>query len=122
MRASLPSILAVLVTVGMLAGVAQAEAVKVTPELTVFTNERLSAPDEGPTVLRGSASRRGTVHGDLDYDLPERYQIGAGERLWVTDLLTGDLIACEPYRTSRVGSRYIRCFGGKNKLPTAYYE
>ncbi len=41
----------------------RAEAVKATPELTVFTEEQSSPADGQPTVLRGSATRRGTVDG-----------------------------------------------------------
>lgn len=122
MPTSLLSMFAALALFGVLAGAAQAEAVKVTPELTVFTDEQVRVPGQAPAVLRGSATRRGTVHGDVDPYGPERFQFATGSRLWVADLLTGDLIACEPYRTSRVGSRYIRCFGSKNKLPPAFYE
>ena len=42
---------------------AQAEAVKVTPQLTVFTKDEARPADGLPTVLRGSATRRGTVDG-----------------------------------------------------------
>lgn len=41
----------------------QAEAVKVTPQLTVFTkdDDQTKTDDGRPTVLRGDATRRGTV-------------------------------------------------------------
>ena len=46
----------------------RAEAVKVTPELTVFTDEKTPPADGRPTVLRGSATKRGTVDSrDLSY-------------------------------------------------------
>lgn len=59
----------------------RAEAVKVTPELTVFTkDDQAKSDDSRPTVLRGDATRRGTVdarfgshghdHGCFDDRLP----------------------------------------------------
>lgn len=89
---------------------ALAEAVKVSPELTVFTSDDSSQDAQGPTVLRGSATKRGTVHGGGNRGGAGSYQINAGETLWITDPETGSIIACEPRRTSRVGSRFVRCF------------
>lgn len=92
-------------------GVAQAEAVKVSPQLTVFGSDRAASGAKPPTVLRGSATRRGTAYGGRGYErdlgpLP----VGAGDTLWLTDPETGAIFACEPRRTSRVGDRYIHCF------------
>ncbi len=111
MRLPFAAAAAGLIGFGLMIGVAQAEAVKVSPELTVFTKERAVSDQGGPTILRGSATRRGTVHhGGVQYRGSEPLQIGAGSTLWLTDPVSGEIIACEPRRTSRVGSRYIHCF------------
>ncbi len=111
MRPTLAALAAGVISVGFVVGTAQAEAVKVSPELTVFTKERAAPSDGGPTILRGSATQRGTVqNGDRPYANRGPIEIGAGSTLWLADPVTGDIIACEPRRTSRVGSRYVHCF------------
>lgn len=111
MRLTLAAFAAGFISFGVTIGAAHADAVKVSPELTVFTKERAAPNDGAPTVLRGSATRRGTVHdGGSRYDELPPIQIGAGSTLWIADPVTGEIIACEPRRTSRVGSRYIDCF------------
>ncbi|MGI9509355.1 MAG: hypothetical protein ACR2QJ_08400 [Geminicoccaceae bacterium] len=99
----------------------RAEVVKVTPELTVFTDETSPSTDGRPTVLRGSATKRGTVESsDLGYIEPPQYQVVAGERLWLTDPENGQVILCNKRRTSRVGSRYVSCI--KGRLPYTIYD
>lgn len=117
----LPTILAAIVAIGFFGERANAEAVKISPELTVFTDDRAEAPGSRPTVLRGSATRRGTVQGDGDrfYDTG-RFQIGAGPVLWLTDPESGEVIACRRGRTSTVGSRFIDCLEGE--LPSSIYD
>lgn len=111
MRLIPATVAASFIGLGFMAGIAQAEAVKVSPELTVFTKESTASTSDGPTVLRGSATRRGTVHSDGSYAGNSRpFEINAGETLWLTDPETGLIIACEPRRTSRVGSRFVQCF------------
>lgn len=100
----------------------RAESIKVTPELTVFTDDQ-SRPDgdNRPTVLRGSATKRGTVDSELGEDYqPARFQLGAGDKLWMTDPVSGRVIVCDERRTSRVGSRFIGCL--EDQLPYAIYE
>ncbi len=111
MRPTLAALAAGVIGLSFMAASAQAEAVKVSPELTVFTKERATPADGGPTILRGSATPRGTVHhGDSPYVDRGPIEVGAGSTLWLADPVTGDIIACEPRRTSRVGSRYVDCF------------
>lgn len=100
---------------------ARAEAVKVTPELTVFTEEQISPADGRPTVLRGSATKRGTVDSRYGggYE-PARFQLGAGAKLWLTDPVSGEVMVCDERRTSRVGSRFIGCL--RDQLPYGAYE
>lgn len=102
-------------------GMVRAEAVKVTPELTVFTNEAPSVNDGRPIVLRGSATRRGTVSGSVDEgsDL-SRFAFGAGDKLWLTDPVSGEVIVCDERRTNRVGSRFVGCI--RDQLPADLYE
>lgn len=113
MRPILPVLMASMIGIGFAISTAHAEAEKVSPELTVFTKEQPPSNDRAPIVLRGSATKRGTV-----FDGGNRYvdrgpvEIGAGSTLWLADPVTGDIIACEPRRTSRVGSRFVDCFGG----------
>ena len=99
----------------------RAEAVKVTPELTVFTDEKTPPADGRPTVLRGSATKRGTVDSrDLSYYPAPQFRFGTGEKLWLADPVSGRVILCRERRTSRVGSRFIGCL--EDQLPYAFYE
>lgn len=100
----------------------RADAVKLSPEVTVFTKERSRPAEGGPTVLRGSATKRGTIDsrfGGGSYE-PTRFQLGAGAKLWLTDPVSGEVIVCDERRTSRVGSRFIGCL--QDRLPDAVYE
>lgn len=99
----------------------QAEAVKVTPRLTVFTDKPAASADGLPTVLRGDATRRGTVDGRFGAALQaSRFQLGAGAKLWLTDPVSGDVIVCDERRSSQVGGRFIGCVA--DRLPYALYE
>jgi hypothetical protein len=122
MRATSIAFASCSVIIGLtLAGTVRAEAVKVTPELTVFTTEKTDASDGLPAVLRGSATRRGTVSsraGD-DSDL-SRFAFGAGDKLWLTDPVSGEVIVCDERRTHRVGGRFVGCV--RDQLPSDLYE
>lgn len=99
----------ILLGLGLGAADARADAVKATPELTVFSGERTSSPDIA-TVLRGDAIRRGVVDGRFGEGYqPGGLQIGAGAKLWMTDPASGRVIVCDERRSSRVGSRFIGC-------------
>lgn len=99
MRANLaaPALVAALFGFGLTTATAQAEAVKVTPQLTIFTADQAPASYGAPTVLRGSATRRGTVHADAGYEL------------WLQDPISGELIPCQVRRTSTRDGRFIEC-------------
>ncbi|MEM8951506.1 MAG: hypothetical protein AAGA21_13600 [Pseudomonadota bacterium] len=100
----------------------RADAVKVSPQLTVFTQEQTRPENGGPTLLRGDATKRGTVDarfGGRTYE-PTRFQVGAGDKLWLTDPISGEVIVCDERRTNRVGSRFIGCL--KDELPDAVYK
>jgi hypothetical protein len=124
MRPTLAALAAGFIGLGFALGAAKADAVKVSPHLTVFGSDpgstdpaardgRGQAFGGAPTVIRGSASRRGPVHDGGRLDVREvPLPVGAGATLWLTDPETGDIIACEARRGSGVGSRYIHCFGG----------
>ena len=104
-----------------LAATARAEAVKVTPQLTVFNNETAKADDGRPTVLRGSATRRGTVSSRAEEgsDL-SRFAFGAGDKLWLTDPVSGEVVVCDERRSNRVGSRFVGCV--RDQLPVELYK
>jgi hypothetical protein len=113
MRANLAAAVSGLIGIGLIAAStapANAEAIKITPELTVFSAEETTTSSDRPTILRGSATRRGAV----PFDDIAPIQIGAGSTLWMADPLTGEVVACEPRRTSRVGGRYVDCVVGQS--------
>lgn len=98
---------------------ARADAVKASPELTVFTDEETRPADGRPTVLRGSATKRGTVDGRLGAAFqPSAFEFVAGEKLWFVDPVSGAVIVCDERRTSRVGSGFIGCIA--DGLPFGY--
>ncbi len=113
MRSTFAAIVATAISMGISLSPAQAEAVKASPNLTVFTKDQPSFGDRSPTILRGSATRRGTVYrGDIDYADRAPIDLGTGPTLWLVDPDTGDIIACEPRRSSRIGSRRVQCVDG----------
>lgn len=94
----------------------KAEVVKASPQITVFTPEERRSASGSPAVLRGSAIRRGTVDGSLrGRYAPARFDYGAGEKLWLTDPVSGEVIVCDERRSSRVGGRFIGCV--RDRLP-----
>lgn len=99
MRANLAvtALIVALLGFGPTMATAQAEAVKVTPELTIFTADQATPSYGAPTVLRGSATRRGTVHADAGYDL------------WLQDPISGEIIPCRVRRTAARDGRIIEC-------------
>ncbi len=104
-----------------LAGTVNAEAVKVTPQLTVFTTTKTDVNDGLPSVLRGSAIRRGKVSsGNGDRSDLSRFAFGAGDKLWLTDPTSGEVIVCDERRSSRVGSRFVGCL--RDQLPSKLYD
>ncbi len=105
MRLTFAALAAGFISLSLTAGMAHADAVKVSPHLTVFTKEQTGANDGSPTVLRGSATRRGTGNDSFD-----RAQIGASSSLWLADPATGELFACEPRSASNFEDRYAHCF------------
>jgi hypothetical protein len=122
MRATSIALASCSVIIGLtLAGAAHAEAVKVTPELTVFSAETTKTDDGRPTVLRGSATRRGTVSGRADEESNlSRFALGAGDKLWLTDPVSGEVVVCDERRSSRVGSRFVGCV--RDQLPEELYD
>ncbi len=104
------------------AGDLKAQDTETGPGLTVFSDDRSDETDTRPTVLRGEATRRGTVEGDSEGRFYEQtgLQIGAGAKLWLADPVTGRVIVCDERRTSRVGGRYIGCL--EDRLPFTVYE
>ena len=111
MRPTLAVLAASFVSFGLTISAAQADAVKVSPHLTVFTKDRTVSNDGSPTVLRGSATRRGTVHHDRNRYF-DPIPVDVGSTLWLADPLTGELIACDPRPASNFENRYAHCFGG----------
>jgi len=99
---------------------AQADVERVTPELTVFTAEQTATEDGRPAVLRGSATRRGTVDNSLGAIAePSLFALGVGDNLWLTDPASGELVVCSERRTSRVGGRFIGCLADRLPIATA---
>lgn len=64
--------------------------------------------DEGaPTVLRGSGIASRPAPPPMD---PGRWQVAAGDDLWLVDPAAGEVVACSLRSTSRVGVRVVRCY------------
>ena len=65
------------------------------------------APGDGTLVLRGSGMPpRPAPAPTMD---PARWQVAAGEELWLVDPAAGIAVACALRNTSKVGVRVIRC-------------
>ena len=65
----------------------------------------------GVTVLRGSAIAPKAAEPARAMGA-ERWQVSSGERLWLTDPATGEVLVCRQARTTQVGERVIRCTQG----------
>jgi hypothetical protein len=65
----------------------------------------------GVTVLRGSAIAPKAAEPARGM-AAERWQVSSGERLWLTDTETGEVMVCRQARTTQVGERVIRCTEG----------
>lgn len=89
---------------------AQAEVEKPTAELTVFPKKYALSIDKPPTMLRGDATRRGTVDGRLgETYLPESLNVNVGDKLWLTNPFTGQAIICDVARPHQAGTTFIGC-------------
>jgi hypothetical protein len=91
------------------AGAAWAQTERPAPQMLV-----LGAPSgerAAPTIIRGTPSeRRAPATGTQDGG---RWQIVAGERLWLVDRASGEARGCIDRNTSTVGVREIRCTSGE---------
>ena len=87
-----------------------ARAVLVAAGTLVLAWPALAQDRAPPRVLKGSAIPPAT----LERSTPDvvRYQISAGEDLWLVDREEGRLIACELLNTSTVNRQIIRCWQG----------
>jgi hypothetical protein len=88
---------------GMPAGAQESSA-----RMLTFGDQNRAA---GITVLRGSASAPKAAEPARAMGT-ERWQISSGERLWLTDPETGEVMVCRQARTTQVGERVIRCTEG----------
>lgn len=71
--------------------------------------------EDGPLVLRGSAMP--PLAAQPAVMAPGRWQVAAGDELWLVEPAAGVAVACALLRTSTVGVRVIRCETGR--LPRA---
>ncbi len=72
-----------------------AEAVKATPKLTVFTGEQAPSAAALPTVLRGSATKRGSVDGRFGSRIYEPTRFQSTNELFLTDPISGEVLLCD---------------------------
>lgn len=70
-----------------------------------------AAQDNGPQVLRGSAAPPFAAP-PVAMD-PGRWQVAAGDELWLVEPAGGVVVACALLRTSKVGHRVISCETGR---------
>lgn len=75
----------------------------------VVEPEEVSAEDAAPKVLRGSAIAPRPAPAPMD---PARWQVVAGDELWLVDTAAGEAVTCRLRNTSKVGVRVVRCFTG----------
>lgn len=97
------AIVGVCLVAGMPAGAQDSSARMIT-----FGNQDRAA---GVTVLRGSAIAPKPAEPARPMGA-ERWQVSSGERLWLTDPHTGEVLVCRQARTTQVGERVIRCTEG----------
>jgi hypothetical protein len=79
--------------------------------LTFGNHNQQRARSGGVTVLRGSAIAPKAAEPAPAMGA-ERWQVSSGERLWLTDPATGEVMVCRQARTTQVGERVIRCVAG----------
>jgi hypothetical protein len=91
----------------LMAGV-QAGAQESSSRMLTFGNQDRAA---GVTILRGSAIAPKAAE-PAPAMVAERWQVSSGERLWLTDPATGEVMVCRQARTTQVGERVIRCVAG----------
>jgi hypothetical protein len=92
------------------ATMAWAQAERPSPQVLV-----LSAPSGGraaPTIVRGAPAERQAAPAAGAQD-GGRWQIVAGERLWLVDRASGEIRGCIDSDTSTVGVREILCTSGE---------
>jgi hypothetical protein len=89
-------------------GAAWAGVTRTTPEILVLS-DRDAAP--APTILRGAPVEPAAAPGAEP--ARQRWQILAGERLWLIDRATAEVRSCVNRDTSTVGVREIRCTSGE---------
>jgi hypothetical protein len=90
------------------AGAAWAEVTRTSPEVLALTDQR-AAP--APTILRGAPVEPAAAPGAAPTQ--QRWQILAGERLWLVDRATAEVRSCIDRDTSTVGVREVRCTSGE---------
>lgn len=76
-------------------------------ERLVVPPEIAREPGDPPRVLRGSAIPPRPLAADLPP--PRRWEVAAGQRLWLVDPAHGEIVACRLRATSTVGRRVIAC-------------
>jgi hypothetical protein len=104
---------AVIVGLGMclMAGVPADAQESSSRMLTLGNQDQQRARSGGVTVLRGSAIAPKPADSAPAMGA-ERWQVSSGERLWLTDPATGEVLVCRQARTTQVGERVIRCTQG----------
>ena len=65
------------------------------------------AGNAAPRVLRGSAIAPRPAPAPME---PGRWQITAGDELWLVNPASGEVVACHLRNTAKVGVRIVRCF------------
>ena len=80
--------------------------------LLLATNDPLLAQEqaaaEAPRVLRGSGLLPAKVPDPAA--MAPRFEVAAGDELWLIDRAGGELIACELGPTTQVSQQTIRCW------------
>lgn len=96
---------------------AQAEVEKRTAELTLFPKKYALSIDKAPTMLRGNATRRGTVDGRLGgLYRPDGLSFGAGDQLLLTNPFTGQAMVCNVDHPPQAGTSFIGCLDNQQSF------
>lgn len=93
--------------VSLMVGV-PADAQESSSRMLTFGNQDRAA---GVTVLRGSAIAPKAAEPAPAMGA-QRWQVSSGERLWLTDPASGEVMVCRQANTTQVGQRVIRCITG----------